>query len=248
MKLGKLMTFVLFAACGSSNTGGNPGQMDAPKPPPDSKVYLDAAPMVPAMITISGTAAEGGSGGSSTPQQGVAMSVYSTTNESTPLGTAMTDAQGKYSITITTNGQPVDGFVKAVKGGYKTSYFYPPGSWFKDSSADVNMITPGNFGLVPVIAGASQDSSKGMVALGVLDASSNPVAGATVSTNPTSDVRYASSGVPSSSATATDTDGFAFLFNVPGQVTISGAKSGATFKSHPVNAHPDSFTVTVITE
>src|SRR5258706_13343396 len=111
------------------------------------------------------------------------------------------------------------------------------------------MITKGNYDFVSVLGGGNQMSNKGLIAMGVLDGTGNPVDGATISTTPASGkYAYSSGGIPSSSASATDADGFAFIFNVPGQVTVSASKSGATFKSHPVMAHPDSFTLTVVTE
>ena len=242
MKLG--ISLALVAACSSNS---NPGkQIDAPPPNPDAKEFMDAAPNVPAMITISGVAGDGGSGGSSTPKQGVAVSVFATSNESTPLGTATTDAQGKFSIMVATGGHPIDGFVKATLSGYKDTYNYPPGSWFKDSTVELNMITPGNFGIVPALCGVSQDSAKGEVALAVLDSSGMPVGGATVASTPGSDDCYFSGGIPSGSAHMTDSGGFAFMFNVPGQATLSANKTGMVFKSHPVNAHPNAFTMTVV--
>src|SRR5438309_7319424 len=93
------LAFAFLAACGSS--GGGNTQMDAPVKPADAKVFQDSAPMVPAMITVSGVAGEGGSGGGNTPKQGAAVSVLATSNDSV-LGTATTNAQGMYSISVTT--------------------------------------------------------------------------------------------------------------------------------------------------
>ena len=48
------------------------------------------------------------------PVAGVTIGVYANSNETTAVGT---NAQGDYSVTVTTNGQALDGFVKATKSG-----------------------------------------------------------------------------------------------------------------------------------
>ncbi|HUJ60763.1 MAG TPA: hypothetical protein VLX92_19810 [Kofleriaceae bacterium] len=242
----------MLAACGSSGSKNPGGTTDAPGGGSDSgnKVYLDAPGNVPATITVSGNAAEQGLG-SSTPQAGVAIAAYAPSDETTALATATTDAQGNYTLAITTHGAPVDLFVKASKASYMDTYLYPAAPLVADTPmSDVNMITPSNFSSLSTFAGGNQMSGKGVIALAVLDGSGMPVTGATVSSDPASNpYRYdGSGGIPSSTATSTSSDGYAYMFNVPGQVTITASKSGATFKSHAVDAHPDAFTQTVVTE
>src|SRR2546422_816901 len=74
---------------------------------------------VPATITVTGTAAAPGLGGS-TPAPGVAVGAFRNSDENTAVAMATTDGSGNYTLTITTNGQPLDGFVKATKSGYET--------------------------------------------------------------------------------------------------------------------------------
>jgi hypothetical protein len=46
----------------------------------------------------------------------------------------------------------------------------------------------------------------------------------------------------------TDTDGVAYILNVPaGQVTVSATKTGSTFLSHTIKGWPDDLTTTLIT-
>jgi hypothetical protein len=202
------------------------------------------------MLTVSGTAAERGSGSSSTPIAGLLVSVFKTSDDATPVGTAMTDAQGKYSIMVMTNGASFDGFVKGAKSGYVDSYDYSDGPFVGNTTADLNMITPSNFSLLSTFAGGNQQSSKGLIVLAVLDSNMMPVAGATVASNPAaSPYRYnGASGIPDQNATSTGADGAAFMFNVPStaNVTVSATKTGMTFKSHAIKAHAGAFTLTFV--
>jgi hypothetical protein len=82
----------------------------------------------------------------------------------------------------------------------------------------------------------------------VVDSANNPIAGATVSSTPAGTIRYnGANGFPTSGATATASDGLAFVFNVTaGTVNISAAKAGSTFQAHDVNARADQITTTLI--
>jgi len=241
-------TFVLFvvAACGSS--GNNNPKVDAG---PDAKIWMDAPPSVPAMITISGTAVEQGQN-TNTPLPGVKVAVFKRSNESTPLGMATSDAQGKYSIQVTTGGMVVDGYVKATISGHPDSYAFPAIPWqADDTSADPQMITQSNYDQLSLFI-LSRQAGQGLVIVNVTDASGHGVAGASIATSPASP-HYAymdpSSGIPNASLTMTATDGIAFAAGMaPGEVMLNATKSGSTFKSHALNIHADAFTTTSITE
>jgi hypothetical protein len=146
----------------------------------------------------------------------------------------------------------VNGYVKGVKMGsnYKTSYSYPPVPLIADSTGnDLNMITTSNFNLLNQFAGGMQMAGKGVIALAVVDKNgTSTVAGATVISSPAAGpYRYNdANGYPSQQAQATAADGFAYIFNVPGKVTINAMKSGMQFKAHDVIGHPDSFASTSI--
>jgi len=237
---------LILGACGGG--GGNNPAVDASTDKMDARVFLDAPPNVPAMITISGTATEQASGGG-TPLPGATIGIFKTSDETTALATTTSDAQGNYSLVLTTNGLVVDGFIKTSKSGYADNYAYPVKPWEANTSADPQLLKKGTFDALRFFVGS--DMGKGLVVINVVDASDMPVAGATVSSTPASG-KYAysdASGNPSTSVTATAADGLAFMLSVPpGQITISADKSGATFKSHALNAHADAFTTTSITE
>ncbi len=233
---------VVLVACGggSTNSGDDDSHIDAPQ------VIKDSPPAVPAMITASGTAAEQAQSGE-TPLQGVAISVFKIGDDSNPIATATTDAQGKYSLTIMTNNQPVDCYFKATMSGYVDSYSYPAGPLVKDdANADANMLSSSTFSLLVGFGGGH--SGNGVIAMGVFDASSMPVEGATVASSPASGAyKYSDSGGLPTSTSGTNTDGHAFMFDVPpGNVTVSASKSGLQFHQHQLDARADVFTTTTI--
>jgi len=239
----KNLTFLALAslslgACGDDGGGG--GGVDA------------AGPDVASTLTISGIASEITAGGR-TPQAGVMVTVYKTSDDSL-MGMATTDSAGAYSITVNTNGSPVDGYLKATFSGLKDTYLYPPGPLSSDfSGVTTLMLKQSTQNLANQLAGAAPPSaSMGWVALLVLDApmtSANTVMGATISTTPAGEIHYnGSAGVPQAQATSTAMDGIAYSMNVPaGQVMVSASKSGLTFKSHSINARADKVTLTLVT-
>ena len=238
MKFPALVLFV--AACGGSSS--KPGESG-----PDAQVFNDAPPNVTTMITIGGTAKDNGQN-SSTPLAGVAISLKNRADDST-LAMTTSDAQGKYSMTVPTNGHVVDAYILATKSGYVDAAAFPAAPFAADdSSADSNLVTTSNFNLLTLYTG--QQASNGIVIAEILDASGMPVAGATVASTPASGSYLYSddNGVPASKP-STNTDGTSFLVNVPvGSVAISATKSGNHFKTHSVTAKANTFTSTVITE
>jgi hypothetical protein len=248
-----------FASLALAACSHHPNQTtgDAQKPLHDAGVFLDgfvfmdAPPNVPPMITVSGNVSAQGLN-NSTPVKNAAVGVYRSSADTTPLAIGTSDAQGNYSIQVATGGAPIDGFVKSSATGYLDTYIYPAGAMDADvGSADANMVTQGNFNLLATFAGATQDGDKGLVVIEVIDQHQQTIGGATVvSVAASGAYRYddASSGLPSSSATATSSDGVGYLFDVPGSVTVSAMKAGTTFKPHVVNARPNAFTTTIVSE
>jgi hypothetical protein len=239
----------LVTACGGGG-GGNGDDPDASDLPdvPDATPSADAETQAPMTITISGVAGEGGISGT-TPVQGVAVALFRTSNESTPVATDTSDAQGAFAFTVETGGVPLDAYVRATMTGYLDSYIYPPAPYAGDSPGnDANLIARSNFDLLSTFAQGNQQPGMGFIAMIVVDSAGTPVAGATVASSPASATyRYDdASGFPSANATSTASDGFSYMFNVPGRVDVSAAKAGHTFRSHAVFARPDAFTTTSI--
>jgi hypothetical protein len=246
-----LISVGLVAGCG--NDGKDKGNTDASvNNGPDAKQFQDAPPTMNAMITVSGTATTRDQNGA-TPAPGVTISAFRNSNEATAIATTTTDAQGNFSLTVQTNGEALDGFLKAEKTGLKITYLYPPYPLMMDyAMAPVIMVTPSTYDTLSTIAQANQQPGKAVVALVVTDGT-NPVAGAMVSSTPAStpvpryNAMVGSFVLPSTTATSTYTDGIAYLFNLPeGQVTVSATKTGQTFASHGLKAWADQLTTTVI--
>jgi hypothetical protein len=249
------MVLVFAAACGSDDNGGGNGSgtHDAAIPLPDAPRFLDAPATNVAQITVSGTAEEISTSGSGA-LAGVLIEAFRNGDETTPIASTTTDGLGDYSLTIDTNGEQIDGFLKATKTGFKTTYLYPPYPLEQDfTMASVFMIKQSTFETLHLAAGATEMMGKGTIALIVTDGA-NPVAGTKVTSTPAPtppDARYnamvGTLTLPSSTAMTTHTDGIAYLFNLPpGKVMVGAQKTGMMFKSHQVKAWPDELTTTVV--
>jgi hypothetical protein len=216
-----------------------------------SSATADAPPSAPPMITVSGNASSVGIGGK-TPEQGVVIAAYKTSDENAAVAMTTTDASGNYSLTLTTDGTALDGYLKATKTGFVETYLYPPAPLAADfDMAAINMLSPDNYSAVYTLTQDSQTADTGIVGILVVDSSNATVGGATVSSSPASLYRYNGSagGLPTkmSSAMATQTDGLAYMLNVPpGDVTVSAAKTGLTFKSHTIKARANQLVTTII--
>src|SRR5882757_5170150 len=166
----------VLVGCGGSSSS---------KPPDsgsdiDAKVFLDAPVNVPAMITVSGIAAKRGLGASTT-LAGVSIGAYRTGNDATPEVTATTDAQGKYTLVITTNGVPLDGYIKATTTGLLDTYLYPPSPLVADfATAQDNMVDQSTFYTLSNITGAGQQPTNGFIAIAGYGDQMMAVTGATV--------------------------------------------------------------------
>ena len=239
-----LIALMFFAACGSSsssNVDSNPGGGDGP--------HGDAV-VVASSIMITGTATAPGIP-STTNVSGATIGAYRAADDSLVISTT-TDASGKFTLVVPTNGTALDGYLKATLATYIDTYLYPPAPLTADyTGAAVEMVTSQTFMTLSTIAQGNQMDDKGTIALEIEDASAMTVSGATVSSNPASSAyRYDGTGisVPSSTATATQADGVAYMFNAPvGAITVSATKAGTTFKSNNVKSWAGALTTTLIT-
>src|SRR5205085_6716497 len=160
---------------------------------------------------------------------GVAISAFIVGNDSTPIVTATTDAQGSYSASVATNGNPVDAYLRASKSGYVDSYVYPAAALTASfAGANVGIVSTATFGTLRSILGGT--AGKGMMIMLVSDSNNNPISGATVATAPASaQYRYIDANGQPFGTTSTNATGAAFAIDVPpGNVTVSASKSGMT--------------------
>jgi hypothetical protein len=235
-----LTLLVVFGACGGSSTPG--GGDDTP--PSD-------APDVPMTIVVTGTAVEVEAGGD-TPLEGVLVEAFRNSDENTVVTSAMTDASGNYTLTITTDGAALDGYLKATLSGVMDTYLYPPEPIAEDfDGASINMIASGTLNLLTssFACDDNQSGSNGLIAMLAYDAADMPLAGVTFTSTPapSSDCyNGAGGGLPSGDNASTAEDGIGYLFNVTGQATVSASATGVTFPSHQVKARAGSLTTTLI--
>jgi hypothetical protein len=231
----KALLPILLAACGG---GGGDKSADAP--------HVDST------ITVTGTAVTLSTMGSM-PAAGVLVEAFDNADENTAVTNAMTDASGNYTLTITTNGKPLDGFIKATKSGLVDTYLYPPFALTANfSGASLNMVDSGTFSILKTtLCHGTDDSAKGTIAVLVTTdpsmASAKAVAGAMVSSSPgAATTCYNKNGFPNSSVNMTDTDGIGYLLNVTGNATVSATASGQSFTSHSVNSRAGALTTTLL--
>jgi hypothetical protein len=211
----------------------------------------------PTTLTIGGDVAELSPGGAAF-KGGVTVNAYAAGNP-TPVGSDVSanDGTGAYSITLDNpGGTPIDGYAKAVPGSICGTgsnqacmdvYLTPPTPIYEDiPNAIVRTVSQNNFALIYLLTGESapaDHAGTAVVGMIVTDCQNNPLAGATVSstpagTGPTMGVHYNSGGLPSGSATQTDTDGFAYIMNLPpGNVTVRAEYGGMTLRAHVIVAH-----------
>ena len=245
----------MVVACGGSSSGND---VDAPTGGgDDAPSSIDAAtdsPPAPATIAISGTVTQQTLGG---PQavNAAAVGAFANSDKMTAVTTATSDAQGNYTLTVTTNGVALDGFLKVTKSGLVDTYVYPVDPIAMDlAGVPANMVATNNFDLLFNLTGETRQAGKGTIAVVVLDGpipTGMPVAGAVVTSNPAgSSVHYnGGNGLPSGNATSTAADGVAYIFNVTPNVatTVSATKTGSTFRTHGLESWPDALTTTPIT-
>lgn len=247
-----VLAVAMGALIGCGSDGKDKGSTDAnPGGGADAKQFLDAPPTMATMVTVSGKATARDQNGA-TPLQGVTIEAFRNADEANPIGVTTTDAQGNYSLTVQTNGESIDGFLKAIKTGYLDTYLYPPYPLMMDfANASVIMVTQQTYDALSTIGQGNQQLGKALVALVVTDGA-NPVAGAMASSNPAASVTRYNAMVgayvlPSSTAMSTYTDGIAYLFNVSaGEVTVSATHPSMTFSSHGLKAWADVLTTSVI--
>jgi len=158
------------------------------------------------------------------------------------IATTISDANGRFSITLNTNGTPVTNVnLLASAIGRINTYYFPARPLTHDLE-----ITPG----LQVIS----SSESGLLAAGAgftftdcIGGPQNGLSGATLASSPSGSVRYFMGIQPSIPATATDAGGVALMANLPpGKVTLTATVGALTLPARTVTAVADAFTLTEI--
>lgn len=245
---------VLVAACGNDGKDGVQPKLDGSMQTIDAFVdpFRDAPATSTVEVTVSGRVTNQDAQGSA-PLAGVTITAYRNADENTALATTTSDVNGDYTITVQTNGESIDGFLRATHTGHLDTYLYPPYPLMMDfANASIIMVTQSTYDALSTLAQANQQPGKGVIGLVVTNGTA-PVSNAMVRCTPmpTTPTRYnamvGNLTLPSTTAMSTFTDGVAYLFNVdPGQVTVGASHPTLTLAAHGVRVHADVLTTTVI--
>lgn len=209
-----------MVACGKSSTAPDPAYACA------GKAYPTTAP---ASITVSGTIGDFLAG----PLDSVKVQAFKTGTVS-PIDSAVTDGQGHFSMTVTTGGTPLDGYVHASKSGYIDTYAYPSAPLPATATLSFPMVTAAEFNLLATNAGVTPAAGKASLGLLPIDCTGAAVTGALVYTNP-------------SAQAYTNGAGDFFVFNAtPGSTDVSATYQSHIFHTHSIVAVADAVTITVI--
>jgi hypothetical protein len=227
---------------GGSTSGGTTGGG-----PDLSCLGVPLPTTAPAMLNLGGTVLSQSQTGSA-PVVGATVDMFQS-GGGTSIATATTDANGLFTMTVPSGGAPLDAYFHVTASGFVDTYWYPPVPFFFDSTnAPVAMLTPTILGFLESFGGATQQAGNGLSALEVLDCTGHPISGAVVTSSPAAGkTSYFSGMFPSSTATATDSNGTAFLFNLTAGPVAIGAKLGTTtLRSHSVEMRADVVTETSV--
>ncbi|MEZ4364748.1 MAG: hypothetical protein R2939_00505 [Kofleriaceae bacterium] len=233
---------------------------DAPPPPPDATVLETCAGQtLPATaddpVVLAGTANTLSFSGL-TPVGGIAITAFDSADTMLAMTTSSSagGSVGDFSLSVATGAAPLDGYVRATGNGFVDVYVYPPVPVTAgQDNLTALMVSPSNFNLVnSTLLRETQSASNGWIGVAVLDDSGDAVAGAQVGTVPGAGaVHYNVVGTngpfPDPDATETDTDGVAYLVNVPaGEVTVFATAPGLSLRPVVVNARPGVITMTAV--
>lgn len=162
-----------------------------------------------------------------------------------PRATTTTDAQGNFSLSASTGGAPIDGYVRVRTPGLLDSYEYPAVPFAADTSATVVIGDATFVDEVAALGSVPQDRSDAFLAVRVVGCAGQLLDGATVTVDPrgSSVVSY-----PTSSGTGTfgssTSGGIAYVNNVdPGAVEIDGSFGTSPLRGHVVDARVGALTL-----
>ncbi|HEV2670053.1 MAG TPA: hypothetical protein VGU74_03105, partial [Gemmatimonadales bacterium] len=179
---------IVIAACGSDSSGPGAG----------FECLGAALPTTaPSTITLQGQVL----GNALAPTALPGAQVIASKTGADTLAADTSDTPGFYSLSISTGGTPVNGFLQVSKSGYITTYAYPSRPLAANDTTNVLVITSNEFGLLSTAVNAPHTPGDGTIGIVVRDCDGNPQTGATVASSPNGVIKYNAAGGPSSSAT-----------------------------------------------
>lgn len=159
-----------------------------------------------------------------------------------------TGSDGAFAAQRGTGGVAQDFHFSATSDAYETTDFYPAVAVWRDLDIQFQLLTTTDLQSLAGVADVAIDESMAQLVVSVTDCNGNPVAGATVSTDPAGTVRYLVDAAPSAGATSTDgMTGSALVFNVaPSTTSIMASAGGMALRTHSVLALAGTLTQTEI--
>jgi hypothetical protein len=207
------------------------------------------APPAAQMVMVTGQA-QTVSGTSTVPLADATIEAFRVGNDTTPIAMTTSGADGNYSLTLTTDGTAINGYLKGTSATRLDTYLYPPKPLAMDrANATVLLVTQSTLGLLGTLGGTAQMAGKGFIGVRVFDANGTGVAGATVTINPmgSAHVIYAVNNLPNGNATMTDASATVFIVNTNlGDITVDASGGGVDYYEHVVNARADVVTTTAM--
>lgn len=207
----------------------------------------------PTTITVSGTVSQLSTAGSS-PVAKATVDFRKVSNDQS-IGSTTSANDGSFTKNLSTGGSPLDDYILATppnNASLLNTRVYPPAPQANDASGvPVEMVSGQTLGFgYSFVTGGQQTAGTGTIIIDVVDCNGNPVSGATVSASPSTGttIAYNAMGFPSNMATATNTDGIAYIFNAPaGDVTVNANVPGVgTLRGHAVKSVTNTVTETEI--
>lgn len=164
--------------------------------------------------------------------------------QSQSVATTVTDTAGAWTVSIpNTAATPVDGYIRAAKGGHRTTYLYPPAPMAANiANAPILLLSTTTFNIiVQVVANTTQDPGKGTLGLAVVDCANMPIAGATIA------VTQNGTAVGNFFDASLLQPGASLTFDVPpGKTDISVSYNGTNFRARAVDVFAGSTTTTIV--
>jgi hypothetical protein len=199
----------------------------------------------PATIDISGTVTALTSGGAMSPA-GITVALVDA-DPSAPRASAITDANGAFTIVAPSGGAPIDGYLHLSGPGFVDGYDYPAVPYAKDTTATLIATDASWYASIAGLGATPQDPSKAYLFVRTLDCAGQPLAGATITVTPHDGetVSYPNGSSSGSFGSSTSNVAMAIANNVhPGPVLVDGEPS---LRGHVVDARWNELTIVEIT-
>lgn len=262
-----LFAVTTLVACGDDGGGSTPQDatpIDAPpvdqRPPVDAPpevTYDYSCPTTPpttisTTVTVSGTAQQL-AGTTNGPAAGVTVTAYRIAGTDQLLDTVgPTPSNGQFTTnTIATNGTALNGYLKATKTDYWTTYLFPSSPLAKSlTGVPMLMINDGNVDLVELLGQVDHLPGNGIIGVALTDCATPPAQ----IPNATIEVYAGSSRVGDETIdigallpTIEDVKGLYLVTNVPpGPVTVKATYYSHTFLENDVTVYADALTTAQI--